>query len=132
MSGDEMDGDEMGGDRIELRGLRLVGRVGVLDLERDQDQPLEIDLDLAVDLTAASASDDLVDTVDYGAVCDRVVAAVRERRADLVEHLTARVADAILAFDARIAAVSVTVRKVRPPVPYDLATAGVRIVRTRA
>ena len=33
-------------DRIELRGLRLVGRVGVLDIERTQDQPLEIDLDL--------------------------------------------------------------------------------------
>jgi dihydroneopterin aldolase len=130
--GEEVGDHAMGEDRIELRGLRVVGRVGVLDLEREQDQPLEIDLDLAVDLAAAAASDDLADTVDYGAVCDRVVAAVRERRADLVEHLTARVGDAVLAVDPRIAAVTVTVRKVRPPVPFDLATAGVRIVRTRA
>jgi 7,8-dihydroneopterin aldolase/epimerase/oxygenase len=132
VSDDEMGDDRMGDDRIELRGLRVVGRVGVLDLERDQDQPLEVDLDLALDLAAAGASDDLADTVDYGAICHRVVAAVRERRADLVEHLSTRVADAVLAVDPRIAAVSVTIRKVRPPVPFDLATAGVRIVRTRA
>ncbi len=121
-----------GSDRIELRGLRVVGRVGVLDLERSQDQPLEIDLDLAVDLAPAGASDALTDTVDYGAVCARVVATVGERHVDLLEHLTARVADAVLALDGRIAAVDVTVRKLRPPVPHDLATSGVHIVRTRA
>jgi dihydroneopterin aldolase len=118
-------------DRIELRGLRVVGRVGVLDLERSQDQPLDIDLDLVVDLAPAGASDALADTVDYGAVCERVVATVRERHVDLLEHLTARVADAVLALDGRIAAVDVTVRKLRPPVPHDLATSGVHITRSR-
>ncbi len=118
-------------DRIELRGLRLVGRVGVLDLERSQDQPLEIDLDLTVDLAPAGASDDLADTVDYGAVCDRVAATVGEGHVALLERLAARVADAVLAVDGRIAAVDVTIRKLRPPVPHDLATSGVRIVRTR-
>jgi dihydroneopterin aldolase len=119
-------------DRIELRGLRLVGRVGVLDLERAQGQPLELDLDLAVDLRAAGASDDLGDTVDYGAVCDRVLATVGERHVDLLEHLASRVAEAVLKHDDRITAVTVAVRKLRPPVPADLATSGVRIVRTRA
>lgn len=119
-------------DRIELRGLRVVGRVGVLDLERAQAQPLEVDLDLTVDLRAAGASDDLSDTVDYGAVCDRVTATVQERHVDLLEHLATRLADAVLKLDDRITAVTVTVRKLRPPVPADLATSGVRIVRTRA
>ncbi len=118
-------------DRIELRGLRIVGRVGVLDLERAQDQPLEIDIELTVDVAPAGASDDLVDTVDYGAVCSAVAATVGERHVALLEHLTTRVAEAVLALDRRIAAVDVAVRKLRPPVPYDLATSGVRIVRTR-
>ncbi len=118
-------------DRIELRGLRLVGRVGVLDIERTQDQPLELDLDLSVDLAAAGASDALADTVDYGAVCDAVAAAVSETHVDLLEHLGARVADAVLALDPRIDAVDLTVRKLRPPVPHDLATSGVRLVRSR-
>jgi dihydroneopterin aldolase len=119
-------------DRIELRGLRVVGRIGVLDHERAQDQPLEIDLDLAVDLDAAGASDDLVDTVDYGAVCTAVAATVAEGHVALLEHLAARVADAVFRLDERIGAVDLTIRKLRPPVPVDLATSGVHIVRTRA
>jgi dihydroneopterin aldolase len=119
------------GDRIELRGLRLVGRVGVLDLERAQDQPLEIDLDLVVDLAPAGTSDDLADTVDYGAVCATVAGAVGAGHVALLERLAARVAAAVLAADERIAAVDLTVRKLRPPVPADLATSGVHIARER-
>ena len=33
-------------DRIELRGLRVTARVGVLPIEREQAQPLEADLDV--------------------------------------------------------------------------------------
>ena len=119
-------------DRIELRGLRTVGRVGVLDHERAHDQPLELDLDLVVDLATAGGSDDLADTIDYGAVCDGVVATVGERHVALLEALATRVAEAVLALDGRIAVVEVTVRKLRPPVPHDLATSGVRIARARA
>jgi dihydroneopterin aldolase len=118
-------------DRIELRGLRLVGRIGALDHEREQDQPLEVDLDLDVDLGAAGASDELSDTVDYGAVCSAVAATVAEGHVALLEHLAARVAGTVLGLDDRIAAVDLTIRKLRPPVPLDLATSGVRIVRTR-
>jgi dihydroneopterin aldolase len=119
-------------DRIELRGLRMTGRVGVLPAERAADQPLEIDVDLVVDLAAAGASDALADTVDYGAVCDAVAAAVRAGHVDLLERLASRIADTVLAVDPRIAAVDLAVRKLRPPVPHDLATSGVRIVRGRA
>ena len=60
----------MAADLIELRGLRLSAIVGVLPHEREQAQPLELDLDIVVDLATAGASDDLADTVDYGALCD--------------------------------------------------------------
>jgi dihydroneopterin aldolase len=118
-------------DRIELRGLRVVARVGVLPHEQAADQPLEVDLDLEVDLAAAGASDALTDTVDYGAVCDAVVAALRDGHVDLLERLAARVVDATFAVDGRIGAVDLAVRKLRPPVPHDLATSGVRIARVR-
>jgi hypothetical protein len=35
----------------------------------------------------------------------------------------------VLAVDPRIAGVTVTVRKLRPPVPVDLASAGVTVTR---
>jgi dihydroneopterin aldolase len=119
-------------DRIELRGLRVLGRVGVLPLEREQDQPLDIDLDVLVDLAQAGASDELGDTVDYGAVCDQVRKAVDAGHVALLERLAEVVAQAVLALDPRIAAVDLAVRKLRPPVPHPLATSGVRIVRHRA
>jgi 7,8-dihydroneopterin aldolase/epimerase/oxygenase len=121
----------IGPDRIELRGLRVMARVGVLPHEKEADQPLELDLDLVVDLSAAGASDALADTVDYGAVCDAAVAAVRAGHVELLERLAGGVAEAVLAADGRIAAVEVAVRKLRPPVPHDLASSGVRIVRSR-
>jgi dihydroneopterin aldolase len=119
------------GDLIELRGLRVVGICGALPEERDRPQPLEVDLDVEADLTTAGTSDDLADTVDYGSLCDAVAAVVAEGRPRLLEHLAAAVADVVLAADERIGAVTVSVRKLRPPVPHDLATSGVRIRRFR-
>lgn len=118
-------------DRIELRGLRMPARVGVLPIEREQDQPLEVDLDVVVDLAAAGASDDLADTVHYGAVCDAVVRAVATGHVALLERLAEVVAEAVLGLDPRIVAVDLAVRKLRPPVPHNLATSGVHVVRTR-
>jgi 7,8-dihydroneopterin aldolase/epimerase/oxygenase len=118
-------------DRIELRGLRMPARVGVLPIEREQDQPVEVDLDVVVDLVAAGASDDLADTVHYGAVCDAVVRAIATGHVALLERLAEVVAEAVLGLDPRIVAVDLAVRKLRPPVPHDLATSGVHVVRTR-
>lgn len=118
-------------DRIELRGLRLTAVVGVLPEERDRAQPLEVDLDLVADLSAAGASDDLADTVDYGAVCDEVAQVCASARPLLLERLAEEVAAAVLARDGRICSVEVAIRKLRPPVPHALASSGVRVVRAR-
>lgn len=120
-----------GGDVVELRGLRVLGRHGCLPEERKRDQPFEVDVDLELDLTAAGASDDLADTLDYGVAAEEVARLVATEPSDLLERVAARIADALLA-DARVNAVTVAVRKLRPPVPVDLATAGVRITRRRS
>ena len=61
-------------DRIELRGLRSIGTHGVLAEEQARAQPFEVDLELEADLTVAGRSDDLIDTVDYGSLAERVAA----------------------------------------------------------
>lgn len=118
-------------DCIELRGLRLVGICGALPEERDRAQPLEFDVDVETDTAAAGQSDVLGDTVDYGALCDAVAATVAAGAPQLLEHLAAEVASAVLAADQRIEAVTVAVRKLRPPVPHALDSSGVRIRRVR-
>ncbi len=118
-------------DLIELRGLRVTGIVGVLDHERAQPQPLEVDLDLALDLSAAGSSDDLADTVDYGAVCAAAEQVIGATSFALLEALATQLAAAVLGVDPRIDAVTVSVRKLRPPVAQQLETSGVRVTRSR-
>ncbi|MGK2959465.1 MAG: dihydroneopterin aldolase [Acidimicrobiales bacterium] len=122
---------EILGDRIELRGLRVLGFCGVLPEEHDRAQPLEIDLDVGLDLSPAASTDDLAQTVDYGALCDAVIEAVEVGHCALLEHLAHRVAEVALAQDVRVSWVMVALRKLRPPVPHDLGTAGVRVTRKR-
>ncbi len=115
-------------DRIELRGLRVLGICGALPHEQERLQPLEVDLDLEVDLAPAGQTDALPDTVDYGALARAAVGVASTERFTLLERLAQRIADEVGA-DARVESVTVGVRKLRPPVPVDLATAGVRITR---
>jgi dihydroneopterin aldolase len=117
-------------DRIELRGIRAVGRHGVLVEEQQRSQPFTIDIDLTADLRPAGESDDLAQTIDYGAVAEAVVAEVEGRSCALLEHLAHRIADRVLAVaQERATSVTVTVHKLRPPVPVDMASAGVRVTR---
>jgi 7,8-dihydroneopterin aldolase/epimerase/oxygenase len=122
-------GDAMG-DQIQLRGLRVIGTHGVLPEEKGRAQPFEIDLDLSVGLGPGSRSDRLSDTVDYAAVAAIAAGTVSGPASfDLLEALAGAIAEAVLASDRRIAAVTVTVRKLQPPLPVDINTVGVRITR---
>ena len=117
-------------DLIQLRGLRVVGICGALPEEQERPQPFEIDLDVEADLSAAGSSDELGDTLDYGAIAARVEALVANGRFTLLEALAAAIAEVVLG-DPRAQAVTVTLRKLRPPVPQHLETSGVRIRRSR-
>jgi dihydroneopterin aldolase len=119
-------------DRIQLRGLRASGVHGVLPEERTRAQPFELDLDLALDLAPSAASDQLADTVDYGAIAEIAAWVVSQSAPrDLLESLAGSVAAEVLAADARIDAVTVTLRKLRPPLAVDVSTVGVAITRRR-
>jgi 7,8-dihydroneopterin aldolase/epimerase/oxygenase len=119
-------------DRIQVRGLRVTATHGVLAEERQHPQPFEVDLDLEVDLAPAGRSDSLEDTVDYGALCLAAEKALAGPPANLLEHLAERVASVVLdAAGPAATAVIVTVRKMRPPVPVEMGSAGVTIVRSR-
>jgi dihydroneopterin aldolase len=65
-------------------------------------------------------------------VCDALAGVVDRARPELLERLAVLLADTVLALDERIAAVELSVRKLRPPVPHALASSGVRVTRSRA
>ena len=115
-------------DHIILTGIRALGAHGVLPEEQARPQPFEVDLDLAVDLGPAGRSDALSDTVDYDGLTAKVVGILESGGCALLETLAARIASACRV-DPRIQGVTVTVRKLRPPVPALLDHVAVRIER---
>ena len=118
-------------DRIELRGLRVLGRHGALEGEQDTAQPFEIDLEIEAELAEAAEDDDLAKTVDYSRAVETAVSIVSGHRYNLLEALAAAVAGGVLEIPG-VHAVTVAVRKLRPPVAADLSSAGVRLRRERA
>jgi len=118
-------------DRVVLRGLRGFGRHGWFDWEREQGQEFVVDVELVVDTSPAAASDDLADTVDYGALATDVVAVVEGEPVRLVETLAQRIADVCLRRDL-VDAVTVTVHKPQAPVQVPVADVAVTIHRRRA
>lgn len=112
--------EESAGDRLALRGLRAVGRHGVLAAERSSGQVFVVDAVLMLDTRAAAASDDLTDTVDYGLLAHRLVELVEGEPVNLIETLADRLATACLT-DHRVVGVEVSVHKPAAPlsVPFD-------------
>jgi dihydroneopterin aldolase len=111
---------------ILVSGLEALGVHGVLPEEQARAQPFGVDLELDVDLGPAGASDDLADTIDYSAVIAMTVRIIETEHYQLLERLATRIAAACRE-DERVRAVTVTVRKLRPPVPAALDHVGVRI-----
>lgn len=123
-----MAGDD---DRIEIRGLELLLFCGVLEEEQARRQPFRLDIDIYADLTDAGASDDLADTVNYGAVIDELSVTLSGERFQLLERAAARVAELTLAYDG-VESVGVSMAKLRPPVGAHVGTTGVRVFRHRS
>jgi dihydroneopterin aldolase len=117
-------------DRVEVRGLELLVFCGVLPEEQARRQPFLFDLDLYLDLTKASETDDLDDTANYGHIIDVLAGKLAEDRFQLLERMAARVAELIFE-SADVDEVTVTARKLRPPVAAHVDTTGVRVHRIR-
>ena len=115
-------------DMINIRGLRALGKHGLAPGEKDSAQPFEVDLDLFLDLAEAARTDDIDHTIDYGPLSVRIVDLIEGESFDLIEILAEKIAD-IAKSDSRVDKVTVSLRKLRPPVPAHLDSAGVTITR---
>jgi dihydroneopterin aldolase len=108
---------------LELHGLEIFGRHGVLEHERRDGQDFLYDVLLEVP-EEAGRSDRLEDAVDYRLVADCVREVSDGRAFTLLEALAQAVAEALLArFPARRVRVRVRKRKLALPVEFSAATA---------
>ena len=117
-------------DRIELRGLTVRGHHGVFEHERRDGQDFVVDITVWIDLTAAAASDELADTVDYGVLAQRAADVVAGPPRNLIETVAAEIADGVMA-DERLHAVEVVVHKPDAPIPLTFSDVAVVARRSR-
>ncbi|MGB7063363.1 MAG: dihydroneopterin aldolase [Candidatus Zixiibacteriota bacterium] len=104
---------------IRLHNMTFYGYHGVSAAERQTGRRFEVDIELAVDMDKAAASDRLQDTVNYTEVYRTVEELVAQDRFSLLETIAVRLAEEILKkFEPR--EVTVRVRKKIPPVPGNL------------
>ncbi len=117
-------------DRIRLSGVRGRGFPGVFEHERREGQEFVVDVELAVDLGPAGASDDLADTVNYGEIGAAALARIEGEPHDLIERLAELVALDALAHPA-VDEVVVTVHKPQAPVGVPFGDVEVSVTRRR-
>lgn len=117
-------------DRITLTGLRVRGRHGVFEHERRDGQDFLIDITVWIDLDHAAATDDIADTLDYGALAERAAAIVGGPPYDLIETVAAKIAEDVMT-DERVHAAEVTVHKPSAPIHLTFADVAVTARRSR-
>ncbi|PHS27197.1 MAG: dihydroneopterin aldolase [Methylophaga sp.] len=74
-------------DKIFLNDLKIDTIIGIYDWERETLQTLGFDLEMDWDIRKAAASDDIADTLDYGAIAETIVTFVEASRYQLIETL---------------------------------------------
>jgi dihydroneopterin aldolase len=118
-------------DSIYVSGLALHAFHGVMEHEAKVGQTFYIDLMLDIDLTQASRSDKIADTVGYDEVVDVASRTFCAKHYKLVEAAAGAVADGLLKTFPTVTSVRVTVHKPHAPVAATFSNVGVTIVRAR-
>lgn len=83
-------------DKIFLNDLHIDTIIGIYDWERETLQTLSFDLEMDWDIRKAAKSDDITDTLDYGAVATTIVKFVEASSYQLIETLAEDLAALLL------------------------------------
>jgi dihydroneopterin aldolase len=100
--------------KINVNGIRLRAYHGCLPEEGIIGGEYVVDVMIDADFSKAAQTDELVDTVDYCVVFDRVKEEMAIR-SKLIEHVAQRIIDALRKEYASVKTFSVTVTKIVPP-----------------
>jgi dihydroneopterin aldolase len=119
-------------DFIHVTGIRCYGYVGYLPEEKVLGQWFEVDLKLSVDLSKASQTDAIQDTLDYRQVIALVQNLVKTSNFDLLERLAGAIADTILQESAIVTQVQVILIKPAAPIPDFDGEIRIELTRTKS
>lgn len=116
-------------DKISIKGIKGFGYHGVFDFEKRDGQDFYVDLEIEIDLSVASRSDLLTDSVDYSLLTAIAKEAIEKLQFDLIERLAGFIADTIKENFSAIKKIAVTVHKPSAPVQESVTDIAVTITR---
>lgn len=116
-------------DFINIKGVTAIGYHGVFDFEKRDGQEFTVDLEISLDLSVASQSDRLEDSIDYSLFTTIAREAIEGEPFDLIERLAGSIADRIKSEFPAIESVAVTVHKPHAPVKEKVTDISVTITR---
>ena len=115
--------------RVFVRGLELIGSIGIYEHEKRYEQRIVVSLDLAVRDDYDGHSDRIGDVYDYDLAIGAIKHIVASGHFNLLETLAERIAETCLTNDV---VVRVAVRLEKPDVLPSCRAVGIEIVRSRA
>lgn len=118
-------------DKIILNACRFYGYHGAFAEEQTLGQIFVVDLELEVDLTRASQSDNLADTVHYGLVFEAVQKQVEEEKYILIERLAGAICEDLFNQFAPIQSIKIRITKENPPINGHYRSVGIELERSR-
>ncbi len=113
-------------DRIFIEDLCFDCIIGILDFEREHEQPIKVSVDLELDLKNCGYSGDLDKTINYAALSQDIKEYIISRRARLLEELGVELCDRIL---EKYRPCAVTVRLSKPKAVAQAREVGVQITK---
>jgi len=118
-------------DRMDLLGIEVQARHGVLQAEKETEQAFRIDVSLWSDFENAQRDDDLSAALDYSSLHDFIGHAVMSSYYELIEALAGHLCRLVLT-KFKVSEVSITVTKVKPPIAGFHGTAAVTLRRGKS
>lgn len=119
-------------DKIYLHKCAFYGYHGLFPEETKLGQRFFVDLELELDLQQAGRSDNMEDSINYGAVFETMKEIVEGRPFHLLEALAEAIASKLLSKFTLLQACRVKVDKPDPPIPGHYQGVSVEIYRSRS
>ncbi|MBF7687105.1 dihydroneopterin aldolase [Acinetobacter rathckeae] len=116
-------------DIILIEDLHIKTVIGCFAWEREIEQPLSLDLMVSYDLSAASQSDQLEDTISYAEICDLSREVIQQAQPKLIEHAAYLVMKKLFEHFEGIEKIEITIRK--PAIIPEAQAVGIRLERQR-
>ena len=116
--------------KVKLSNIKAYGHHGCLQEEAIIGSDYRVDLEVVADLTKASQSDNLLDTVDYVHL-NRIVKEEMKIRAKLLEHVAKRIVDRVFSELAMVEEIEISVSKINPPIGGDVEMVSINLQRIR-